>query len=306
MNESNIESLLRKAPTIKAPAGLLETLQGDISLAASRSLRAESQFVSGTSWAALLKRWLPAGAYVLCVMIAAAMVQTQLQINHLRTENERLRDALKNLPAARELNAEHELLQRQNQQLSRLEKDNQELHTLRAEAEKLRAALQDVELIRAENQRLQARAGTAPGAEDFFAQLKEQKDKAQAAACINNMKQVLLAARMAANEDKSDNLPKDFASMTNQLPHLSILICPADPAFNSHPKKSITDVENSNPQYRYEMVTPGASLARPNTVYIRCPFHQHIGLADGSVQSKIPSNFEINADNELQQKKESN
>ncbi len=306
MNESDIESLLRKAPTIKAPVGLLETLRGDISLATPHATRTNSQFVPGTSWLALLKRWLPATAYALCAVLAAAMVQTQIQINQLRSENERLRDTLKNLPSARELKSEYETLQRQNQQLARLEKDNQELQTLREEAQTLRAQLQDSQTVRAENQQLRLQHNGAPASDDFFSQMKEAKDKAQAAACINNMKQVLLAARMAANDDKAENLPKDFASMTNQLPHLSILVCPADPAFNFHPKQTMKDVENSNPRYRLEMVTPGASEFRPNTVYIRCPFHKHIGLADGSVQSRIPSNYEINADNEFQPKKENN
>jgi hypothetical protein len=90
------------------------------------------------------------------------------------------------------------------------------------------------------------------------------KRKAVEITCINNLKQVGLAARIWANEHNS-GLPPDLISMKKELGTERVTFCPADPTIT------------------YDILSPGMKTADPSTVYARCPFHKHIVLADGSV-----------------------
>ena len=69
-----------------------------------------------------------------------------------------------------------------------------------------------------------AQAGGAP-ADDPSTKAKE---KALATGCINNLKQIVLAARIWANEHKTTLLPLDWLAMKNELPTPKTLTCPGD------------------------------------------------------------------------------
>jgi hypothetical protein len=91
MNENNIEQLLRKAPAVQPPVGLLETLQREIELphAGSRMTNDESPITSG--W---LRRWLPAVGFALlffgCVVVFGIQANW---INELREQKRALESA---------------------------------------------------------------------------------------------------------------------------------------------------------------------------------------------------------------------
>ena len=115
--------------------------------------------------------------------------------------------------------------------------------------------------------------------------LAKAKQRAQTIQCVNNMKQIGLAARTWSNDNK-EVLPPDFISMKNELNLPKILVCPADKS-----KTPATDwsLFNTSANVSYEFLLPGSKEADVlNQTVFRCPIHGSIGLGDGSVQ-QIPN-----------------
>ncbi len=277
MTEQQIETLLRKAPRATPPEGLLARVQNDIRLP-RRPGKAMVQPAS-VLW---LRRRLPmlgfAGGLVACVVVFA--VQSS-KLSELRTENETLRAATQNLERLRRDNAEYQRLQAENQELERLRKDSQELTQLRAEVARLRGQVEEVNRLRVANQQLAA--GVRPqlqtqANEEFFAQAEDAKAKAQSMACVNNLKQIGLAARIWAT-DNGDVLPPNWLAMTNELATPKILVCPGDPARAAAQNWASLSAANVS----YEYLNPNGSEADPYVILTRCTVHGHVGLSDGSV-----------------------
>ncbi len=99
--------------------------------------------------------------------------------------------------------------------------------------------------------------------------------------CVNNMKQIGLAARIWSN-DHNDTYPPDFLTMSNELYSPKILVCPNDSTKTSAPNwVQFRPSQNVT----YEFLTPGAKEADIMTqAAFRCPIHNNITLGDGSVQ----------------------
>ena len=271
MNDEQIERLLHKALRPPAPLGLSERLQADIAL----PRRSESGPVDRIEMAPFIRRWFPAISFAAIFLscILAIGVQT-LQIGELKRDSETLRASAQNLEQLRLENAEYQKLLAAQQELERLRKDFVELQQLRAEVTQLRAQTEAMEELRAENQHLQAagrRAAQATADDDFFARTEDPSAQAQSIKCINNLKQIGLAARIWAN-DNSGVYPPNFLSMSNELSTLKILFCPADKA-----RKPANIVS-------YEFLNPNGSETNPYVLLTRCPVHGHVGLSDGSVQ----------------------
>jgi hypothetical protein len=93
--------------------------------------------------------------------------------------------------------------------------------------------------------------------------LRAAAARARLIKCTSNLKQVGLGARLWAN-DHDDILPKDFASMKNELGTEDITFCPSD--------KTV----------QYDILSPGVSEIDPCIVYARCPVHNNVVLADGT------------------------
>jgi hypothetical protein len=292
MNDTQIEMLLRKAPQIAAPAGLLEQLIGDINLP-----RAATRGQNHPDAKSFFRRWFPAisfAAFLLtCVIVVG--VQTNL-VSQLRQQNKALRASSQNLEQLRNENAEYQRLLAANQELERLRKDALELPRLRAEVEQLRAQLQGLETMRTENQALLATATAAQKQseeEDPFAQAKK---KAESIACINNLKQIGLAARIWAMNNKTDNkelYPSDFVSMSNELTTTKILICPGDKGKTAAENWSAFDAASAS----YEILAPGISdrvSDAANVVYARCPIHNSVVCVDGHAEMLGPNRKVVN------------
>jgi hypothetical protein len=113
--------------------------------------------------------------------------------------------------------------------------------------------------------------------------LSNAKSKAQSINCINNLKQIGLAARIYAI-DHDDTLPPNFFAMKNELSTPKILICPSD---NSRAKpQDFNWSEFTTEMISYEYLAPGIKdSADPQKVIFRCPIHGHVGLLDGSVRA---------------------
>lgn len=147
---------------------------------------------------------------------------------------------------------------------------------------------------------------TAVGAAMVLPALAKAKAKAQSIACVNNMKQINLAARLWAG-DNNDQYPfnvssskggtlelcerggdgydrnayRHFQVMSNELNTPKILVCPGD----SGKQAALDFAELQSWQVSYQIRTgPKVSDTNPNEVLIYCPIHHHTGLTDGSVQ----------------------
>ena len=124
--------------------------------------------------------------------------------------------------------------------------------------------------------------------------LAKAKLKSQQTGCVSNLKQIGLAARVWALENK-DILPSDFLTMSNELSTPKILVCPGDKArkpANGWPEFNASNVS-------YELLSPGVSETYPDVVYARCPIHNNVGLADGSVQMLGSSGKVVMVDGKL-------
>ena len=280
MTDQEIEQVLRKAPRVKTPSGLLDKLQADITL----SRRKESATVNRADAPSLLHRWFPAVTFaaVLLSCIVAIGVQTN-QIVGLKRENQTLRAATENLAQLRLENAEYQKLAAAHQELEGLRTDAAELQQLRAEIAQLRAQQQEMEKLRAENQQLLA-AGRQPAQsatdDDFFARTEEDlKAQAQSIACVNNLKQIGLAARIWASNN-GDVFPPNFLTMSNELSTPKILFCPADKGHSA--ARNWAGFGSAN-IVSYEFLNPSGSETNPYVLLTRCPIHGHVGLSDGSV-----------------------
>lgn len=112
--------------------------------------------------------------------------------------------------------------------------------------------------------------------------LSPPNQNADPSRCISNLKQIWLAAQnYAAAHD--DLLPPTLLALTNDLACPAILQCPASRltpprTWNRLTLQSIT----------YQFLRPDLCVTNPKDPIIRCPVHQHVCLADGSVKSELP------------------
>lgn len=111
--------------------------------------------------------------------------------------------------------------------------------------------------------------------------LAKAKSRSQTIACVNNMKQVALAARLWSNDHK-EVLPPDFISMKAELGSPRLLICPSDKSRTVAADWSQFDASlNAS----YEFLLPGAKEGDVfDQVVFRCPIHNNSAMGDGSVQ----------------------
>ncbi|HNQ89607.1 MAG TPA: hypothetical protein PKM73_13395 [Verrucomicrobiota bacterium] len=160
-----------------------------------------------------------------------------------------------------------------------------ELDRLRREAAQLTGEVRRLESVAAENQALRSALAQTPASLPPELQpLAQARDRARSIACVNNLKQLGLAARIYAN-DNQDWLPATVAAMSNELVTPKILACPADPAHP--PAADWSGFSAANQSYEY--LAPLVSNVEPQRVVFRCSLHGHVGLGDGSVQQQ-PTN----------------
>jgi hypothetical protein len=283
MNEQKIEELLKKAPEVSAPAGLAERLKNDIKLP-----RTDNPGANGFDSRSWFKRWFP--AFALGTFFLTCIVALGVQMNvatGLKGENQKLRASAQDLTQLRADNVEYQRLFAASQDADQLQQEHADLLRLREALPQLQADAQEAQRLLAENQALQSqiqavsKGGSAP---DFFGDAKAQADKIK---CVNNLKQIGLAARIWAG-DNNDAYPSNFISMKNELNNWVVLQCPSD---QSRSLTSWADVEAGN--VSYILLTP-VEETYPASVLAYCPIHHTYCLADGSVQQLSPEGVQKN------------
>ena len=278
-----IENALRQTPKLKVPAGLRDRLKGEVTLPRANATANATDFWNG------IRRWFPGFATaVLFLTCLVALGVQQRVLSQLRAEQKKLQaTAAEAQQLTEHERAKQDALRLRATQLERLRKDNAELQQLQAEIAQLREQLQHLPALRAERQRLavQGNAIQSPAAaeNDPFA---ASQDKAHRALCVANMKQILLAARIWANEQSDKGLkvllPVDFLTMQNELNTPRILTCPGET--NRPVAKAWAEFSGSS----YVILSPGIPHTRPEIVYVQCPVHNNVGMCDGSVSQLGP------------------
>jgi len=204
----------------------------------------------------------------------------QASANEVAELQQQVQQLQSNRPPASVLpNSDSLELARLRNETSQLRKQTADLAPLRmqaAEAAQLRARLSVAtqDLARAESQ-LAAAVNIPPE------QLRQAKEQAQSIACINNLKQIGLAARIWAN-DHNDVFPPDFVTMKNELNSPKVLFCPGDPT-----AVRVSEWSQLNPALiSYRFLNPNGNELDPQKQLTTCPIHGHVGFSDGSVSAQ--------------------
>lgn len=262
MRTNDIERLLQKAPQPVVPDGLVRSLKADIRLPAGSVHR---EVRESSAW---LRRWIPALGFAVwffgCLIVLG--VQTN-RIAELKTQTQaRVAAALEAQEKAKD--DAHRLAIAAAALKEQLLKDVADAARLRTEVDRLRAELAELPKVQTENSQLRLALNTQTPVvlkpeDDFFA---AQNERVMRVKCIGHLKQVGLAARMWANDSKTDAMPRDVESLKRYLNGTEVLFCPSD---------------GKTP---YQILSPGASEAHPQTVFARCQIHYNVVLCDGSGQ----------------------
>ncbi|MDA1274169.1 MAG: hypothetical protein O2960_08965 [Verrucomicrobia bacterium] len=211
----------------------------------------------------------------------------------MKAANRSLRAGAAEQDSRQNNSAEIQRLAAENQELDRLRKDQDELAQLREEIADLQVLLPIIDRIRIENQDLSARLARrrdSETSEEFFARvggMDDMKEKAFRIKCVNNLKNLGLAARIWGSVH-GDAVPSTFLEMKAELATPKLLLCPSDTA-----RTAAEDRTQFAPnQSSYEFLSPGAAEFDPQEVLFRCPIHNNVTLGDGSVQ-QLGSNVQV-------------
>ena len=276
MNDTAIENILLHAPKPAAPADLLKRLQAEIALPAGKPAAKPAE------WRSPLRRWFPALAFGVFMLSCAIMIAVQANWGgNLKRENETLRATAATLPKLREQHVAFERAQAEHDELVQLRKDNEEMQQLQAEAAQLRQLPGEIERLQNENQRLAAVPATSTNTTidtSFFDEAVTQFERIE---CVNNLKQLGLAARIWAG-DNDGKYSTSLVAMSNELSRVEILICPSDKARQNYTSLSFSQFQDNMTSYQY-LAQPDDETY-PECVIAYCPIHHNYLLADGSVQ----------------------
>ena len=224
----------------------------------------------------------------------ASNVYLWQQLSRQRAETEAIRANAADVEALR---AENESLKKQNASPSpSADGDTREMARLRNEVGQLRRQTAEADAQRGQAARevAQLRSQLATAAQKLEDKGKDAaatqwatpeemasaKLRAQSLMCLNNLKQIGLAARLYANAH-GNVFPPDLASMRNELVTPKILFCPSAPG-----GVQATEWTQLNPTtISYQFLNPNGNEADPQKPLTTCPIHRHVGLSDGSVHT---------------------
>ena len=279
LNEDTLERLLRRAPSPQPPRHLKDRLVADIVLPPcnGRGMALNGTSFSGPGLWEWLRVWWPTAATAsLALAVCGALAYQQEQISELCKEVE----AIERTPAALTPGMEPAPAPASQEPLRN---SGENLESLKQTVARLTAEVARLETLAVENEQLrQAGAGSAGLSDAEMADLKALQEQAFSTACINNLKQLGLSARLWAAEN-AGMYPPDILSMTNEMASPKILVCPAD----TRRQAAASWASWSGAHCSYEHLAPSGSETEPQRVLFRCPIHGHLTLSDGSVEARV-------------------
>ncbi len=168
--------------------------------------------------------------------------------------------------------------------------DSREMIRLRNQVGLLRKQAGDAEPLRtqaaeAAQLRLQLASATqnlATALTNAAKAKEKEKEEAQSTVCVNNLKQIGVAARMWS-ADNHNVFPQDLFSVRDYLGTPNVLLCPSDVA-----GIRVKDWAQFNPasiSYRFLNLSGPYEESREK-VLAMCPIHGHLCMSDGYVQRK--------------------
>jgi hypothetical protein len=255
-----IETALRRAPTPSAPNDLRDTLIRDIHVA-EKPARSGAAF----GW----RRW---WAVPLGIGVAMASIPVWRQ---QQAEMARLHEASVRPPG---------IVQTASPDTNAAQSPEAEIARLRTKIAGLTNVIEAKSSSAAEGASAPA-AATDPRVEQGLAELSAMQERAGSIVCVNNLKNIGLAARTYAL-DNGGIFPPDFISMTNELATPKILFCPSDTSRQRATNWSLLTPANISYQY----LAPGTTETDPARVAFLCPVHGTVCLVDGSVQKDVAKN----------------
>jgi hypothetical protein len=282
--QQEIESVLRAAPKPAPPPGLKEQLIAQVRLA-SASPHAQPSSLNpqrrpSASTASWLRRWwpvlVPASVSLACV---TGLTLQQVEIHGLKRAIQDLPRTPVPAPAVNRTPSAQTISPQANAST------DAEIARLKALASQLSAEVEQLEKMRTENAALRTKLAAPP---DGFLTPEETealaaaRERAESIACVNNLKQLGLAVRVWALDNK-DMTPPNVIDMTNEMGSAKILVCPGDKGHEA--AKNWAAYSSANCSYEY--LAPSAPDNEPTRVLFRCPIHGHVCLNDGSVQSAV-------------------
>ena len=284
--DSQIENQLRRAPVPQPPAALKQRLIAQSRAKAPGVSPSPSRNVVTSQPSGFFSRWWPILASGAVTLTCAIVFAVQgIEVSDLKA-------TLASLPAAPGASAPDQAAAAVDSAKSPVptrETSEEELARLKSSVVSLVKEITQLERLKAENEKLRgdlAQAARANGlTADEEAAMAKAKEKASRIVCINNLKQLGLAARIWAN-DHGDLNPPEILSMTNEMNTPKILYCPADTSRQAANSWAAYSAANCS----YEYLAPSGTTSEPTRVMFRCPIHGSIGLVDGSVQSEVAIN----------------
>jgi hypothetical protein len=158
----------------------------------------------------------------------------------------------------------------------------EEIARLRATVQQLTQEIAELERLRQANDQLRQQLAAETTLTNEFKALAQARDEAKSTMCVNNLKQLGLAARIWAASN-GDLLPPTWLAMTNELSTPKILVCPADTGRQAAPNWASFTAANVS----YEFLTPSGSAKEYERVMFRCRVHGHVAHCDTSVQKNM-------------------
>jgi hypothetical protein len=275
LNPDDLEKHLRQTPRPQPPRGLKERLI--MNARSNATDRVPQSSIPSSSW---LRRWwpvlVPAGVSLACMAVLGVQ---QMQIRELQRSIDQLSKALA-APAV-----ERPKPSKPEHKTDASTSDAEEIQRLKQTAQQLSGEVSNLEKLQGENQKLRAQlAAPVPGlfTPEETEALAKAKERAEEIRCVNNLKQIGLAARIWSNDNK-DIYPPDVISMSNELSTPMILVCPGD--YGRSAAANFSTFTMANCSYEF-FLNPPSSAFDAQRVLTRCPIHGTVGLCDGSVQMK--------------------
>lgn len=239
-----------------------------------------STFATPGTW---IRRWwpalVPAGFSLACAVVFA------VQQSHIRDLKQSIQTISAQSLTQPSPTLNHSAAAETNSAALQKNAEQEEIARLKQQVTDLTAEISQLEHLRTENQKLRTQLTAQRNGftvEETEA-MQQARERAERIACINNLKQIGLAARIWGG-DHGDAAPPDFLSMSNELNTPKILVCPSDTAHHV----ATTFFSNfTSANYTYEYLTSGSTncFYEPTRVMALCPIHGSVLLCDGSVQS---------------------